>query len=323
MKRPGITFTLLSTLSLPVAAGDHPNTVGPHDPDRGYAWYAASRVLTADGSVKAARLPRWLRKGLEWQVQRSSTEHGLEDGQVPPSREHCAPRLGFVTWPPGETGGDFASVLLLSEIAVHATLGARIPGFTQNGNPMVLFPLSDVVRLHGRSSSPDYVLVSFDRLVIRGRVFCAVSPSHAEVWGAEPPVRGDRVVLLGPWSSDGVMRARASHPASASLAKVTGDDELIWKPSLGVVFGGPRTLAGLQARVDEAVFGGLFDLTAHLHAQEWGSPERRRVRRNLAEAPRERLPSCRGCRTGWSRTGSSTQALFAPSRARSGRRRTG
>ncbi len=279
MKRLGITLSLLATLAAPVAADDHPKTVGPHDIDRGYAWYAASRVLAADGSVKATRLPKWLREGLEWQVQRSSAEHGLEDGEVPPSREHCAPWSGSVTWPPSETAGDFASVLLLSEVAVHATLGEGIPGFTQNGNPMVLFPLSDVVRLHGRSSSPDYLLVSFDRLVVRGRVFCAVSPSHANAWGTRPPGKGDRVVLLGPWSSDGVVRARASHPESAALAQIAGDDdELFWKSSFGiasVMSNEPRTLAGLQERVDEAVVGRLFDLTAHLVSQEYGSPERR------------------------------------------------
>ena len=275
-KNLGIIVALSLALPATAVAGDHPTTVGPRDVDGDRDWVAASRVLAKDGSVKAVSLPWRLREGLEWQVQNSSTDHGLEEGEIP-SPAHCAPVLGSVTWPPGESGGDFASTLLLSEVAIIATLNDAVPGFTANGNPWMLFPLADVVPLHGRSSTPDYVLVPYDRLVVRGRVFCAVNPS-GNVWrNAKHPKAGDRVVLVGRWNADGVMRTRAFHPETAALALVGEREELIWK--FGIVNAGdspaPRSLSGLQDRVDEAAAGGLFDLTAHLHAQEWGSPERR------------------------------------------------
>ncbi len=277
MKDLAIIVYLFLMLPLSAVAGDHPRTVGPRDVDGGHEWVAASRVLATDGSVKPIRMSDRLRDDLEWQLQRSAVDHGLEDGQVPSTGDYCSPISSVITPPPGESDGRFSTVLLLSEVAVSATLEDGIPGFDGMGNPVVLFSLSDTVPLHAHSPIPQYVLVPFDRLVISGRVFCRVNVI-VHFWEQnEPPQIGDRVVVVGSWTADGVVRMGKWHHTGA-LALVGEEGALTWKFAVNNT--GPRTLAGLQRRVDEAVLGNLFDFTAHLVSQEVGSPERREFAEN-------------------------------------------
>ena len=80
-------------------AAQHPETLG-HDPDRGYEWVAASRVLTADGSVDDRQsIHERLREGIDWQLKHSAPNHGFEEGQIPPP-ESCATRLSYVSLSP-------------------------------------------------------------------------------------------------------------------------------------------------------------------------------------------------------------------------------
>ncbi len=270
MRRLGFVLVALLALPTAVAAEGHPQTLGKRDRDRGYEWVAASRVLTSDGFVKAGGVHERLRKGLEEQLQQSAADHGLEDGEVPATKQWCAPPYITADYPLPEGDGRFISALLLSEVAVTATLGEAIPGFFVNGNPGTLFALSNVVPLHGQSPSVEYVLVPFDRLVVHGRVFCAVNPSTPKWSGKTHPKVGDRVALLAAWPKDGVVRTNMWNHGS-SLGLVFDDGRLQWDNLVS----GPGNLASLQERVDEAVSGRLFELTTHLVSQEYGSAERR------------------------------------------------
>ncbi len=276
MKRHGIVLgaLLVPQLASAAFAEGHPTTLGNRDIDFGYEWVAASRVLTADGFVKSTGVHDRLREGLEWQLQRSAVDHGLENGDVPSTDQWCAPDvMELGSYPETEHDGRFISVLLLSEVAVAATLNEAIPGFLTNGNPGLLFELSDIVPLHQRARTVGYIVVPVDRLVVHSRVFCAVNPSDI-VWGgtAQPEV-GDRVVVLGNWPAEDVVRVKQWWTHGGTLAQVRDQGTLQW--DVTVTSGGPTTLTGLQARADEAVAGGLFDMTRHLVSQEFGSPDRR------------------------------------------------
>ncbi len=171
-----------------------------------------------------------------------------------------------------EQDGRFISVLLLSDVAATATVKNVTPGFYGRGNPGTLLTLSDVTPLHARSASVGYVLLPVERMVARGRVFCWVfGTGGPPVPTAVPPRAGDRPVILGEWSADDVVRARTMfHLGRIAVAGRGG--ALRWDDFRGEDF--PSTMEGLQQRVDEAHFGGLLDMTAHLRAQQYGSSER-------------------------------------------------
>ncbi len=270
MKRLGWTLAALAVFALPVMGG-HPRTLGKRDTDRGYEWIAASRVLNADGSLKGRIPGEWLREGLEWQVQRSRIRHGLDEGGVPSSNEFCAPKQPFAPFFLPETDGRFSATLLLSEVAVAATLEESVSGFDTVGNPVVLFALSDVAPLHGYTPIPEYALIPFDRLVVHNRVFC-LTKDLTPSWREAPPKVGDRVVLIGSWSRDAVVRLTGWRGQAVALAQVDEDEKLRWAFAANDA---PSDMAGLRGRIDEAVFGGLFDLTVGFVSKEYGAPERR------------------------------------------------
>ncbi len=251
----------------------------------GHEWTAASAALTSDGSVKSSGINWRLREGLEWQLQRGAVANGLKEGEVPVNDDWCAPhRSSRGIHVQNEQDGRFSSALLLSEVAVTATLKAAAPGFFTNGNPGVMFSLSDVVPLHSGSEPVDHVLVPFDRLVIRDRVFCAVTPSESRWSRRSHPGVGDRVVILGERGERGVVRTGAWWSHLGYLALVDDNEALHWDSLMHERAGRPGSLPSLRLRVEEAVSGGLFNMTAHLVSLEYGSPERvqftRMLRRN-------------------------------------------
>ncbi len=239
----------------------------------GYDWIAASAALSDRGVTPGLN---WrLREGLEWQLKKGGLANGLREGEVPIGDEGCAPSharsRGFYVQE--EWDGRFSTALLLSEVAVVATLEAATPGFFSHGNPGVLFALSDVVPLHARSVPVDYLLVPFDRLVIQNRIFCAVTPSDARWRGRSHPEVGDRVVVLGERGLQGVVRVGAWWDRLGYLAVVDESQTLHWDDVMQRA-GRPTSLLALRSRVEEAVSGGLFDVTKHLVSQKYGSPDR-------------------------------------------------
>lgn len=272
LKRTLLSLTVLLSAA-PAQPGAVPDTWGVFDVDRGYEWVAASRALTVEGLVATTGVHDRLRRGLEWQLRGSSADHGLKDGEIAATEEWCASptpvsRGSFVET---EQDGRFISALLLAEVAVTATLAEATPGFFSNGNPGVLFALADVVPLHHRSGAPAFALVPVDRLVIRGRVFCAVTPSErVEV----NPETGSRVVLLGEWGDHGAVRIGSSWNRLGHLALVTGHQETLQWDFFPRFTTPPVSLSQLRRQVEQAVTGGLLDVTAGLAVQEYGSPER-------------------------------------------------
>ena len=267
-----VSTLLVATTLASVVRAQHPETLG-YDVDRGYEWVAASRVLNADGSLNDQPMHEWLREGVDWQLKHSKVDHGSREGRIPPP-ESCATRLSYVSSPPTEVaGGLFDTTLLLSDVAVTASLEEAIPGFSAHGNPVVLFVMSDVVPLRPGSRLANYLLIPFDRLVVNGRVFCAINPNHQWWPDAEHPVPGDRMVVIGASSNDGVVRMN-TWQYTGTVARVREGAPLLWGFSVrrGT---GPKTFSGLEARIGQAVSGGLFDFAADLALQEYNSEGRR------------------------------------------------
>ena len=150
-----------------------------------------------------------------------------------------------------------------------ATLAEATPGFFSSGNPATLFALSDVVPLHGRTAVPAHVLVPSDRLVIRGRVFCAVTPRVLVT-----PEVGDRVVILGDWGDHGTVRVGTAYRGGLGHLALVKDRETLHWDYFPKFTNPPSSLSRLHQRVAEAVSGGLMAATSHLVLQELESPER-------------------------------------------------
>lgn len=241
----------------------------------GYEWVAASAVLANDGVMELSGINWRLREGLDWQLQKGAVADGLKDGEVPATDEGCAPhRLHRGFYAQEEHDGRFSSALLLSQVAVAAKLETATPGFLQNGNPGVMFSLTDVVPLHARSDLVDHVLVPFDRLVIGSRVFCAVTPSESLWSGKNHPKVGDLVVVMGKHER-GVVSIGTWWTSLGYLAVVGHDGEaLYWDSAMWDRVGRPGSPGALRLRVDEAVSGSLFNLTTHLVHLDYGSTER-------------------------------------------------
>ncbi len=266
-------------------ARNHPVHFARSDTDvgtYGHDWVAASTVLTRAGTVRQSGLNWRLREGLEWQLQRRFSADALEEGEIPATDASCAPhRMSRGFYVQEEQDGRFSSALLLSNVAVTATLTEGVPGFFANGNPGVLFALSDVVPLHAGSEPVDYVLVPHDRLVLHGRVFCAVTPSESRWSGRRQPTTGDQVVVMGARGEHGIVRTGALWGHLGFLALMDDEQTLHWDSGMTQNVGRPESLDALRTRVREAVSGGLLDVTSHLLFQEYGSPERVQFTREL------------------------------------------
>ncbi len=273
-----VNVLLLVLLMAQAVAAGHPTTIGEKGRDgyHGHDWVAASRALRAGGSARNG-LGTIVKKHLDWQSMHGVSDHGLEDGVPVQTQEFCAPRYPwFPKGSPSLGQSRFDLMLLLSEVVVTAEVGEAIPGFDPDGSPYVLYPLSNVVPLHGSSPVPGYVLVPVDRMVYRGRVYCR--PDHRRWRDGEwsPPAAGDRVALIGQWTHGGIV---TTGMAGGAMALIEDGEDLTWVlPGMARftkgVAAAPGSAPALQARVDEAVAGGLLDLTAHLQRQRWGSPER-------------------------------------------------
>ena len=278
MKRTMLpAFVAVLALATPARSSTGPDTLGAYDADRGHLWIAASQALTPEGLVKSTGIHDRLRRSLAWQLQHGLAGHGLQDGEIAATDQWCAPpqilNAGFAV--SEEPQLLFISALLLSDVAVTATLSEATPGFFWSGNPAILFALSDVVLLHGRSVVPAHALVPSDRLVIRGRVFCTVTPSRGMKVN---PAIGDRVVLLGEWSDHATVRVGSWLDPMGHLALVEEGETLHWNILPNAVFPKytqpPSSLEQLHDRVASAESGGLFSATAPLVLQDYGSPER-------------------------------------------------
>jgi len=266
-------LALATTQPATLQADDHPTTLGNGDSKYGFEWVAASEVLSDDGSLASRPMHRLLREGLEWQLQNAPKPGAFAEAELPPP-ESCAPMQVIASYPTTESGDHFGTTLLLSDVAMTATVHEAIPGFDEVGNPVVLFALADAVRLHPYASTLEYVLVPFDRLLVHGRVFC-LSNGPGTWWrGALPPAPGDQVVVIGSWSADGVVRmGRYRH--SGALVRIREGSEELADWLFAATKASPRSMADLREEVARVASGGLFALTTHLVGQNSGSAERR------------------------------------------------
>lgn len=249
---------------------ESPETWGEYDPEWGHEWTAVSVALNPDGSV-SRRLPDFVRERLETLIARfeqrfgSATKHGLLNGQVV-SEKFCPPEAS-VHW------GDMlarhlGAALLLSEVAVEATIDSVAFGFNSGGGPAALIRLADVEPLTSRSPVPEYAVLTLGQLVVGDRVFCGergpLSPRDhwLEKNGEVPyqPIVGSRVVLIGAWRG-GTVFFDPMH--DSWYAEVKSDGELRW------VYGFQgRSLDGLKGRIAELDAAGLFDRTHSLARPE-------------------------------------------------------
>jgi len=287
---------LLTLFALPVLAGDLPQAVEEIGGDA-YDWISASRVLTPDGQLKPG-LPEMLRDEVEYQL-RHAEYVGQGDYVVSrekphgKGREECdhavewrsfgLPRGGAHV--PLDSQGLLGSSVLLSEVAVAATLGAGQFGFSSDGHPMILHDLTDIERLRMGSGVPTRVLIQHEMVATHGRVFCSIRDYARPRW-EEPPRTGDRIVLLGHSTLDGVFRSGMKWGGSVAL--VQRDNGLDW--GMGPLANGvlvstdgasirpaaPARLRTLRAYIDMAVRNDLFRLTEDLVSQPYRSPDRTR-----------------------------------------------
>lgn len=257
---------------------DHPETLGEFYPGHGHEWTAASVALNPDGSVHERALPG-LREDLEYQAERSLQDHGLAEGEMPPkSHPFCAP-VRKVIEPVRQETNRFDATMLLSEVAVVATVSDIVPGFRLSGNPELLVVLSDVRALRDGSPLPRYLLIPVEGRVIHGKVFCAVNPTG---WSSEIEGRsivGEQLVVMGAWNDGAFVRAGLNH--TAAVAYVRADETLRW--TWAGWHDGPGDLVELDERFDEARSAGLFDLTRELLLEPWGSARRLKFGTTLGE----------------------------------------
>lgn len=209
----------LALLACPLAGQPRPREFG----EGPYRWKPVDLVLDERGSPLQDL--RWdTREALNWQIAGfrakygSASDLGLEEGAVP-SEEMCGasyPRPRLLRMP---GYGNLDLTLMLSEVAVVATLGEMIMGF-YGAVPTALVSLEEVVPLHGYSPTPDHVLVPLGRLVARDAVFCSWIDGKRGFNGKV----GDRILLLGPWDR-GVVDVGSE---GASLAAVSGGMSVDW-----------------------------------------------------------------------------------------------
>ncbi|MCY4109713.1 MAG: hypothetical protein OXG11_11870 [Chloroflexi bacterium] len=228
--------------------------------DEGYEWVAASRMLNPDGSLNPEFASHQFIDGLEYQ-----------------SETGCSPMITSSPFPP-ESGGYFATSLLLSDVAVRATLSEIILGFSPGGDPALLLALSDVVPLRDQTPLPDYTLMEVERMAVGDRLFCEISDGGG-AWPRRIPLPkvGDDVVVVGRWTSDSVVRM-GLYARTGALAVVADDDEsLEWHFS--AYRDGPKTLSDMRRHIEKASASGLLDATRSLARDDHYSL----ARRNLAD----------------------------------------
>lgn len=262
MNRILITIVLAISPAL-TSASEPPEVWMPGD--WGYRWVAASWVFEDDGSV-APRVPKVLGEKLKKRSRAFDEKfhyaraHGLVEGQVLPPREFCVSQeiVGRVV---PEDGWLFDPAVLLSDVAVTATVEEVILGFGPSAWPVALLVLADVVPIHGYSLQPRYVLVNVERAVIHNRVFCG----DVSIEGKYEPKVGTRIVVLGSLGDAGVVELVPRR--AGSLAQVEPDGTVTWKWLRDT---GPSTLNGIHTRARELIADGLFGAVVDLRATHEG-----------------------------------------------------
>lgn len=285
MRRNRLSAVALAVLCGSAAlAQDHPETLGKFHPGYGHEWTAASFALNRDGSVHE-RVQPGLRENIEYQTERSVTDHGLAEGAVPARRPHpasghqfCAPVRTMLEPLPQETDR-FDATMLLSEVAAVATVSDIVPGFRLSGDPQLLVVLSDVQVLRNGSPLPRYVLIPLTGRVIHGKVFCAVNPPGWTISIEGSAIVGDRIVVMGAWRDDAVVEVGLNR--TGAVAFVKADETLDW--NFAGRHDGPSNLLELDERFNEARSAGLFDLTHELLSEPWGSARRTKLGTTLGE----------------------------------------
>ncbi len=157
-------------------------------------------------------------------------------------------------------------MLLLTDVAVVATIAEVVPGF-ERASPSLLYVLNDVAPLRSGSLVPAYLVMPVAQYVINGQVFCG-DPQFNRLFPAFEA--GDRIVLVGRWRRRVVWVGPALTWDLATVEVKTG--HLEWH---GQQEGWPATLALLKERVDAASRGGLFELAAPLLLEDSHSVNRR------------------------------------------------
>lgn len=258
------------------SASEHPEVWMPDD--WGFRWVAASWVFEDDGSV-ASRVSKSLGEKLERRSRafdeqfRSAQDHGLVEGQVLPPREFCVSQELVHRVVP-EDGWLFDPAVLLSDVAVAATVKEVVLGFGPDASPAALLALDDIVPIHGHSLQPRYLLINVERAVIRDRVFCG----DMSIEGKYEPKVGTRIVVLGSLGDAGVVELVPRR--AGSLAQVEPDGVVTWKWSRDT---GPSTLDGVLTRASELIADGLFDAAVALRATHEGE-EAKTTRANFGRS---------------------------------------
>lgn len=247
-----MTFGLLWPVT--AIANEHPEVWGPAPGE--FRWVSAAWALKDDGSVAAA-VPQPLRTELERRMLYFDENSTCPTPPLP-------------QWPIAEDWGRFDAAVLLSNVAVTASVEAVLLGFDPSGSPAALLVLADVVTLHEKSYQPRYVFVPLSRTVIRGRAFCG-----NEAKGEYRPTVGTRIVVIGSLSDSGVVSL--GRVWAGSLATVGEDDTVSWRWLDNT---GPLTLGDLHAKAHELASSGLWEIVSELR---WDreSPEIQRARVEL------------------------------------------
>jgi len=256
MKKLWTWVAALVVLGPAAIAQELPKTIGQLHPGYGYEWVAASLMLKADGTPNEEFASDVFFRGLEYQEEWP-----------------CQPII-VGTPPPAESRGYFAASLLLSDVAVKATLREIVPGFEPRGNPSLLFGLSNVEPLRAQTPLPDYVLVPVKELVVGDRTYCQTSTGEA-TWPRRAPLPrvGDELVVIGRWVSDSVVRM-GLHRHTGVLGLVDESDASIrW--SFSAWMNGPQTVSSMRRHIESATESGLLDATKSIAQSKRNTPARR------------------------------------------------
>ncbi len=277
----GVAVTLLAGL---VAGQEYPESLGESLGDWPL-WRAASKSVEPDGSIKWSlpdfgQIDRataiWAKEKIDQFKEKfgSAESRSLAELSYPPESYCYVPDYERLTvLPPDPEIGTLEGTLLLSEVAVTATVSEIIPGFSGGAGPMVLLGLSDGVQLTDRSPIPDYVLIPLRRMVIGGIPFC-----HDRDEGVDyEPQLGDRVVVIGAWLS-GIVSTESRVTGMLFELKSDGRLERAFASGSTKSLG---TIGALRAYVDRLDFGGFLEATAHLARQSPASGARREFARTM------------------------------------------
>lgn len=274
--RRGITLAGLGTsvlLAIPVVAQGHPETW--KDP-----WLWVSADYLAD-SPAGSEVPAKLIRNVGLQA-RSFERHfgsakamGLAEGQVV-GDDLCPPldEVRIVQWGYSDASGYLDLTLVLSEVAVLATVRDVILGFATSATPVAMLVLENQVALYKDSPLPAYALVPLGQAVIMDRVFCGDVGRGAT--GSYQPETGQRIVLVGSWRESSTVPL--GFTATGAVAVVNERGEMRWR----FVHDGPNTQEGFEKLVAETVESNLREMALQYRLQRDHSEERSRFGYDIA-----------------------------------------